>query len=201
MHWCCAQVSRISFTRYRFGSSINFWSFTNRPSAPRGYTMGTSNRFPWMSMYGRVSSLVVGLEDVEECGVGGGGGGSILPFTGCKSRGTSSDFEDEEGGDSPAFGSKEEEAMSSGCERRSSSSKRRGEVDGSGDSEQEAGAEGDSPSFKQVTPSPELERTHRRVEVHHPNSRGHTVAWESITPTRGAMTKRGSPSRNPERPH
>ena len=31
-------------------------------------------------------------------------------------------------------------------------------------------------------------------EVLEPNSRGHTEAWESITPTRGATPRRGSPS-------
>ena len=30
--------------------------------------------------------------------------------------------------------------------------------------------------------------------VHHPNSRGHAKAWESITPTQGATPKLGSPS-------
>ena len=31
------------------------------------------------------------------------------------------------------------------------------------------------------------------MEVHIPNSRGHAKAWESISPTREAMPKRGSP--------
>ena len=41
--------------------------------------------------------------------------------------------------------------LPSGSERGSSSSKRRGKIDGGGDSELEAGAGGDSPGFQQVT--------------------------------------------------
>ena len=43
------------------------------------------------------------------------------------------------------------------------------------------------------SPSPKIEGPHRSVAVHYPRSRGHTEAWESITPTRGAKTKRGIP--------
>ena len=32
------QASQISFTRYYFSSSLNFWLFTNRPYVPFGYT-------------------------------------------------------------------------------------------------------------------------------------------------------------------
>ena len=38
-----------------------------------------------------------------------------------------------------------------------------------------------------------------RVRI--PNSKGHTEVWESITPTQGAMPKRGSPSPQPKGPH
>ena len=44
------------------------------------------------------------------------------------------------------------------------------------------------------SPSPQLKGPYSSVGVHHPNSRGHTQAWESITPTQGAILKRGSPS-------
>ena len=37
--------------------------------------------------------------------------------------------------------------------------------------------------------SPQLKGPHRSVGVHDPNSRGHTEAWESITPTQGATPK------------
>ena len=37
--------------------------------------------------------------------------------------------------------------------------------------------------------------------VHNPNSKGHTEAPESITPTRGATLKHGSPSPQLEGPH
>ena len=42
--------------------------------------------------------------------------------------------------------------------------------------------------------SPQLKGPHRSVGVRHPNARGHTEAWESVTPTQGATPKRGSPS-------
>ena len=42
-------------------------------------------------------------------------------------------------------------------------------------------------------PYPQLEGPHRSVGVHIPNSRGHTEAWESVSPTRGATPKCGSP--------
>ena len=81
-------------------------------------------------------------------------GASTLPFTDCPSGGASSKLEVGEGGDSPAFGSKEGVVaiFSLGCERGSSSSKRRGEVHGSGDSELEAGVGGDL-AFQQVKSS------------------------------------------------
>ena len=44
-------------------------------------------------------------QQVEDCRVGGGA--STWPFTNCPSRGTSSEFEVGEAGDSTAFGSKE----------------------------------------------------------------------------------------------
>ena len=34
----------------------------------------------------------------------------------------------------------------------------------------------------------------KSMEVRQPNSKGHTEVWESITPTQGATQKRGSPS-------
>ena len=67
----CAQASQISFTRYLFTSSINYWSFTNQPSVPFEYALGTSNRFSWMSTYGRALSPVGGLEEAEDYGIGG----------------------------------------------------------------------------------------------------------------------------------
>ena len=74
-----------------------------------------------------------------------------VPFTDFPSWGTSSELEAGKAVDSPTVGSKEEAAMlPSGSERGSSSSKRRGEVDGGGDSELEAGARGDSPGFGQL---------------------------------------------------
>ena len=76
------------------------------------------------------------------------GGALTLPFIDFPSGGTSLELEVGEAGDSPTLGSKEEVAMlPSGCKRGSSSSKRSGEVDGGGDSESEAGARGDYPSF------------------------------------------------------
>ena len=38
------------------------------------------------------------------------------------------------------------------------------------------------------------------MEVYHPNSKGHTKVWESITPTGGAKPKPGGPSPQFERP-
>ena len=126
-----AQASQTSFTRYLFVSSINFWSFTNRPFAAFEYASGTSNRFPLMSTCGRVSSLVVGLEEAQEYGVGGGA--STLLFTNGQSGGVSSELDAGEARDSLAYSSKEEVAMLSlSYERGSSTSKRRGEVDGGG---------------------------------------------------------------------
>ena len=56
---------------------------------------------------------------------------------------------------------------------------------------------------KRGSPSPQLEGPRKSVpqlegprpsaEVHHPNPRGHTKEWDSITPTRGATQKHGSP--------
>ena len=40
---------------------------------------------------------------------------------------------------------------------------------------------------------PQVRGQHQSVGVRIPNSRGHTEAWESVSPTRGAMPKRGSP--------
>ena len=94
----------------------------------------------------------VGLSEVKECRVGGEA--STLPFTDCPFGGTSLELEAREAGDSPAFSSKEEVAIFSfGCERGSSSSKRRGEVDGGGDSELEAGAGGEFVASHQFTSS------------------------------------------------
>ena len=72
-----------------------------------------------------------GLEEEVDCGVCGGALRS--PFTDFPSGGTSSQLEAWETGDSPIVGCEEEATMlPSGCERGSSSSKRRGEVDGGG---------------------------------------------------------------------
>ena len=79
------------------------------------------------------------------------GGALTLPFTDFPSWGTSSELEAGKAGNSPTVGSEEEAAMlPSGSERASSSSKRRGEVDGGRDSRLEAGGGGDSPGFQQV---------------------------------------------------
>ena len=88
----------------------------------------------------------------EEAIEGVCGGALTRPFTDFPSEGTSSELEAGEAGDPPAVGSEEEVAiLPSGWERGSSSSKRRGKVDGGGDSESEAGARGNSPSFQQLT--------------------------------------------------
>ena len=55
------------------------------------------------------------------------------------------------------------------------------------------GTAGTAPA-KRGRPTPQLEGPHQSVGVHHPNSRGHTEVWESITPTRGVTPKCGSPS-------
>ena len=44
---------------------------------------------------------------------------------------------------------------------------------------------------------PQFEGLHRSVGVHIPNSRGHTEAWESVSPTRGDTPKRGG-QRSPQ---
>ena len=68
--------------------------------------------------------------------------------------GTSSELEAGKARNSPTVGTEEEAAMLPlGSERGSSSSKRRGELDGGGDSGLEVGAGGDSPGFQQVTSS------------------------------------------------
>ena len=41
------------------------------------------------------------------------------------------------------------------------------------------------------SPSPELEGPHQSLGLHHPYSRGHAKAWESITPTPGASGNLG----------
>ena len=112
--------------------------------------LGTSTRFPQMSTYGQASSLVGGLEEEVDCKVCGGA--LTLPFTDFPSKGTSSEVEAGKPGDSPTVGSEEEAAMlPSGSERGSSSSKRRGEVDGGGHLGLEAWAGGDSPGSQQFT--------------------------------------------------
>ena len=100
-----------------------------------------------MDTYYRVSSYVVGSEEAKECGVGGGA--STLPFTDCPCGGRPSNLEAGEGGDSPAFGSKEGVVaiLSLGYESGPSSLKERGEVDGGGDLDLQVGAGGDSPAF------------------------------------------------------
>ena len=110
---------------------------------------GTLKNFRQMNTDGRASSLVGGLEEEVDCGVCGGA--LTLPLTDFTSLATSSGLGAGGAGKSPTFGSEEEAAMlPSGSERGSSSSKRRGEVDGGRDSGSEAGGEGDSPGFQQV---------------------------------------------------
>ena len=146
------QALRMSFASNSFSSRINRLSFTNRPSAPFGYASGTSKSFPRTNTYGRGSSLVGGLEEEVDCGVCGGA--LTLPFSDFPSWGTSLELEAGKAGNSPTVGSEEEAAMLPlGSERGSSSSKRRGEVDGGRDSGLEAGAGGDSPGFQQVSSS------------------------------------------------
>ena len=94
--------------------------------------------------------LLGGSEEEVDCRVRGGA--LTFPFTDFPSGGTCLELEAGEAGDSPIVGSEEEAAMlPSGSEKGSSSSKRKGEVDGGGDSSLEAGARGDSPSFMQLT--------------------------------------------------
>ena len=54
---------------------------------------------------------------------------------------------------------------------------------------------------KSGSPSTQLKGPHRKVEVHDPNSKGHTEAWESITQTQRATPKSGSPSTQLKGPH
>ena len=141
-----AQALRISFERNCSSSSIKCWSLTNPPSAPIEYASGTSTRFPRMSTYGRASSLVGGLEEAVDRGVCGGA------FNDFPSKGKSSESEAQEAGDCPTVGSEEEAAiLPLGCERGSSSSKRRGEVDGGKGSESEAVVGANSLGFQQRT--------------------------------------------------
>ena len=70
-----------------------------------------------------------GLEEAKDYGVGWGA--STLPFIDCPSGGRSAKSEAREAGDSPSFDSEEDVAiLPSGCERGSSSSKRRGKYMG-----------------------------------------------------------------------
>ena len=46
---------------------------------------------------------------------------------------------------------------------------------------------------KRGIPYPQLEAQRQSVGVRIPNSRGHTKAWVSVSPTRGAMPNHGSP--------
>ena len=77
---------------------------------------------------------------------------STLPFVDLPSWGTSSELVAGKVGKSQTVGFKEEAAMlPSGSERGYSSSKKREEVDGGGDSGMEARVGGHSPGFQQVT--------------------------------------------------
>ena len=71
-----------------------------------------------------------GLEEAVDSGIWGGA--LILPFIDFPSRVKSSELEARVAGGSPAIGSEEAAMLPSGCERGSSTSKRRGEVDGGG---------------------------------------------------------------------
>ena len=98
----------------------------------------------------RVSSPLGRLEEAVDYGICGWA--LTRPFPDFPFGGTSSELEAAETGDSPAVGFEDEAAiLPLSGERGSSSSKRRGEVDGGGDSESEAGAGGDSPSFQQLS--------------------------------------------------
>ena len=101
----------------------------------------------------RLSKILPDVRLISDCGVCGGA--LTLPLADFPSGGTSSELEAGEAGDSPLVGFEEEATiLPSGCERGSSSSKRRGEVDGGGDLESEAGAGGDSPGLQQpISPS------------------------------------------------
>ena len=50
------------------------------------------------------------------------------------------------------------------------------------------------------SPSAKLEGPRLRLGVYQPNYEGHTEAWKSITPTKVADLKRGSPNPKPEWP-
>ena len=52
---------------------------------------------------------------------------------------------------------------------------------------------------KHGSPYPQLEGPCQSMGVRIPNSRGHGKAWESISPTRGAMPKRGKERQKDER--
>ena len=53
----------------------------------------------------------------------------------------------------------------------------------------------------QVVIEPQFKRPPRSIGVHHCNLRGHTEAWNSITPTQGNTPKLGSPSPQREGPN
>ena len=48
---------------------------------------------------------------------------------------------------------------------------------------------------------PQLKGPHQSVGLRIPNSRGHTKAWESVSPTQGATPKCGSPYPQLQGPH
>ena len=119
------------------------------------------------------------------------GGALALPFTDFPSWGTS-ESEAGKAGYSPTVGSEEEAALlPSGSERGFSSSKRRGEVDGGGDSGLESGPVGGSPSAggKKSEEVPNKGEQNRNWLPHHYLLWGPKEGGNAASP----MHSRGSP--------